>query len=142
MAQQRGRMVEDYEIDQIAADGAGHRRNESKIRVLERSRTVGAGVVDEDRHVDVALRTRYARDSAPEQPGEAHGRLRAQAARKVVAQPVERGIAAGFGRTHQGTNLAETASEARFSKERLAYRRRLVHNSQLAAHALRSKRML
>ena len=69
VAQQRGRVVEDHEIDQVAANGAGHRRDESTTDVLECFRAVGAGVVHEDGDVDVTLGAGRIPDPAPEQPG-------------------------------------------------------------------------
>lgn len=110
MSQQRGGVVEDHEIDQIAADGPGHQWNEPEAGILERPRSGGAGVVDENRDVDVALRTRRAPDPAPEQPGQADRRLGAQAARKVVAQAADRGVAHSFERRHPGANVPDTDS--------------------------------
>lgn len=107
VSQQRGGVVEDHEIDQIAAHGAGHRGNQSETGVLERSRPVGAGVVDEDGDVDVALRARRAPDPASEQPSEADGRLGAQAAREVIAQAADRGIPHSLERRHPETNVPD-----------------------------------
>ena len=110
VAQQRGRVVENDEIDQIAADGAGHQRYEPEVGVLERSRAGGAGVVDQNRYVDVALRTRCAPDPAPEQPGEADGRLGAQPAREIIAQATGRVVAHFRERSHRDTNVPDTAA--------------------------------
>lgn len=92
VSQQRGGVVEDHEIDQIAADGSGHQWYEPEVGILERPRSGGAGVVHENGDVDVALGARSATDAAPEQPGEADGRLGAQAAREVIAQAADRGV--------------------------------------------------
>ena len=122
VSQERGGVVEDDKVDQVAADGAGHRRDESEVGVLERSRTVGAGIVDQDGDVDVAVRALRAAGPAPEQPGEAHGRLRPQAAREVVAQLASRCVrGAGVGRVHPKPMY--------HGKERLAYGPRLGNNT-------------
>lgn len=113
VAQQRGRVVEDHEIDQVTAHGAGHRGHESEAGVLERSRSVGAGVVHEDGDVDVALRARCALDPAPEQPGEPHRGLRPQAAREVGSQAADRGIAHGFERVHPDFNVPDPMPQRR-----------------------------
>ncbi len=108
VSQQRGRVVEDHEIDQIAADGPGHQRNEPEVGVLERPRSVGAGVVDENRDVDVALRARRTPDPAAKQPGEAHGRLGPQVAREIFAQPADRGVAHFSELGHRDSNVPDT----------------------------------
>ena len=120
VAQQRGCVVEDDEIDEVAANGAGHQRNESTAGVLERFRAVGAGVVHEDGDVDVTLGAGRIPDPAPEQPGETDRGLGAQAAREVVAQAAERVAAHAFELCHRDSNVADTDS----AEGRAADRRR------------------
>ena len=110
VAQQRGCVVEDHEIDQVATNGTGHCRDESKAGGLERLRAVGAGIVDKDGDVDVTLRAGRTPDPAPEQPGETDRRVGAQAAREVVGQAAERVAAHAFEFRHRDSNVADTDS--------------------------------
>ena len=112
VAQQRGCVVEDHEIDQVAANGTGHGWDESEAGGLECLRAVGAGIVDNDGDVDVALRTGRTPDPAPEQPGEADGGLGAQATREVVAQAAEPVAAHAFEFRHRDSNVADAYSRA------------------------------
>lgn len=108
VAQQRRRVVEDHGVDQIAADDAAERAEYPEERVLDRVRAGRAGIVDQDGDVDVAVRPRGPAGPASEQPGEAHGRLGAQAAREGVAQP-GRGVPAGVGGMHSGADRTRRA---------------------------------
>lgn len=109
VAQQGGRVIEDHEVDQVAADDAAERAEYPEERVLDRVRAGRAGIVDQDGDVDVAVRPRGPAGPASEQPGEAHGRLGAQAAREGVAQPPGRGVPAGVGGMHSGADRTRRA---------------------------------
>ena len=109
VAQQGGRVVEDHEVDQITADDAAERAEYPEERVLDSIRAGRAGIVDQDGDVDVAVRPRGPAGPASEQPGEAHGRLGAQAAREGVAQPPGRGVPAGVGGIHSGADRTRQA---------------------------------
>ena len=110
VSQQRGRVVEKHEVDEVAADEPAERANHPEHRVLDRSRPGRAGVADEHGDVDVAVPTGGAARPASEQPREADRRLGAQAAREVVAQAAERVAAHAFEFRHRGSNVADTDS--------------------------------
>ena len=112
MSQQRRGVVEDHEVDEVAAHGAGHRGDESEVGVVERSRTVGARIVDEHGNVDVALPASGPAGPAPEQPGQADGRFGTQAAREVVAQAADRGVAHLCELSHRGSNVPDAAGNS------------------------------
>ena len=95
--QQRGRAVEEHEVEEVAADEPAERSNHPEQRVLGRSRPGRAGVADEHGDVHVAVPTRGAARPAAEQPREADRRLRTQTAREVVTQPAVGATTGRFG---------------------------------------------
>lgn len=107
-------MIEDHQVDQVATDGPAEDANHAEVGVLERPRSGGAGVIDENRDVDVAFRTRRAPDPAPEQPGEPDGRFHAQPAREVVADAADRVVAHPFKIGHPVSNVPDTDAERTF----------------------------
>lgn len=112
VAQQGGCVVEDREVGQVAADDAAECAEHPEERVLDGVRAGRAGIVDQDGDVDVAVRPRGPAGPASEQPGEAHGRLGAQAAREGVAQPPVRGVPAAVGGMHSGADRTRRAESA------------------------------
>ena len=105
--QQHGRVIEEHEVDEVAADGARRRANHPEQRVLGCGGAGDTCVVDKDGDVDVAVATLRSAGPAAEQPGEADYRIGAQAAREIGGQAVCRFLARGGWVLHPGTTLAD-----------------------------------
>ena len=113
VSQQRGRVVEEHEVDEVAGDEPAERANYPEHGVLDRPGSGRARVADEDGDVHVAVPAGGAARPASEQPREADRRLGTQAAREVVAQPAVGTTASRFGCIHGDTNLPEIGAGPR-----------------------------
>lgn len=107
--QQRRGVIEEHEVDEVAADGARRRANHPEQRVLGCGGAGDTWVVDEDGDIDIAVATLGSAGPAAEQPSEANDRIRAQAARKIGGQALCRFLARGGRVLHPGTTLADGA---------------------------------
>ena len=86
MAQQRGGIVEENQVEPIARNLAAECPGQTPDRVLDCRRIRRALVVEEHCDVDVALAACGAAGPASVQPGETHRGVAAQGACKVVAE--------------------------------------------------------
>lgn len=100
-------MIEEHEVDEVAANGTRRRANHPEQRVLGCGGAGDTGVVDKDGDIDVAVTALRSAGPAAEQPGEANDRIRAQAAREIGGQALCRFLARGGRVLHPGITLAD-----------------------------------